>query len=553
MALTIGIEGLGVIANADNATTDTASSGSWGFTGSGGVSNGVTTDTFYYGSASIAMALSGSGKNGWLYYQHTSAINFSTTYSGQFIYIWVHCPTLGLTETLANVGLGIRIGTDTSNYRTYTIAGNDDSNGWDGRWKCFVIDPNLTGSIADTGTYSASTITYIGIKGQTTGTAKGDNFFVSQIAVGSGLRITGTSTTGWKEVVDYCVDLTNRAWGMAQEREGIYYAYGDFYIGDTAQTADTSFVDSGRIIQYGVSEYYISSAWATSLIATGFGLDVEDNATWKTTFTDGVIVGTEEGRSGSTFIGGANEEVHMNFYGGNNAGSVTELLGTKFQSISGSFVSGNDADHKFLSCSFIACSQFDPVGAPLIRNCTFAETVDINSALLWNENIDIEDCSFIANTLGAGIEHPSSAGTPYSYTNLLFSGNTFDGLNTSGANITVNKAGTSNPITDEGSFTITYDASITLSITVVDDSTGLVIATNPRVIILKDSDKSELMNQAVNGSGVASTTVNEVAGVSLIGWAREMSLSGTDYHPKDFSGVTTSAGFSAIIRLEPIV
>ena len=69
MALTITIEGKGVIANADAETNDTGGDGTgdWGFTGSGGVSNGLTTDTFKYGSACIAAALSGT-KNGWLWF-----------------------------------------------------------------------------------------------------------------------------------------------------------------------------------------------------------------------------------------------------------------------------------------------------------------------------------------------------------------------------------------------------------------------------------------------------------------------------------------------------
>jgi len=34
-----------------------------------------------------------------------------------------------------------------------------------------------------------------------------------------------------------------------------------------------------------------------------------------------------------------------------------------------------------LCVSFSGCSQFDPIGAPIIRNCIFAETVDIDADL----------------------------------------------------------------------------------------------------------------------------------------------------------------------------
>jgi len=146
MALTIAIEGLGVIANADATTNDTGGDGTgdWGFTGSGGVSNGLTTDTFYYGSSCISMALSGSGKNGWLWFNRGSTIDFTTTYAGQFVYVWIHCPTIGLSATLANQGVSIRMGSATGTYRTWVVAGNNGSNGWDGGWQCFVIDPTTT-------------------------------------------------------------------------------------------------------------------------------------------------------------------------------------------------------------------------------------------------------------------------------------------------------------------------------------------------------------------------------------------------------------------------
>ena len=552
MALTIAIEGLGVIANADAETNDTGGDGTgdWGFNGSGGVSNGLTTDTFYYGSASMSMALSGAGKNGWLYFDRGGDLDFTTTLAGQYVYIWVHCPTLGLSETLANVGLGIRMGSSTGNYRTWTIAGNDDSNGWDGKWKCFVIDPTTTGSISDTGTYDGTDVNLIGIKGETTATAKGDNFFVSQIAVGSGLRITGTSTTGWEDLVDYCTDLPNRAWGMMQQREGIYYAYGDFLIGDTGQSANVSFEDSNRVVQFGVSEYWISSAWATTVDASGFGIVVEDHASWTTTFTDGIIVGSEEGRAGSTFIGGANEDIHMDLYGGNNAASVTALYGTKLQSLTGAIMSGNDADHKFLSVSFIACSQFDPVGAPLIRNCLFAETADVDSAILWNENIDIEDCTFIANTLGAAIEHPSAAGTPYDYTNLTFSGNTNDGLNSSGTDIVVNKLGTSNPINDEGGNTITYDASYSVTFDVQDEAKDPIENAQMSVYLL-DSPFTEIMNEDTLSSGVATQGYSGSVPVDIKWRGRKSETADNPrYISQSGTGQITTNGFSLTVTMK---
>lgn len=661
MALTIEIDGKGVIANADAFTNDTGGDGTgdWDWVGSGGVAHGLTTDTFYNGSACAAAALSGA-KSGWLYFNMgaSTAMDFTSggTEEGQHIYIWVHCPTIGLSATVASPGVAIRVGSSTSDYRTFTVAGTDDSNGWDGAWKCFVIDPTKTGSITDGGTLDLTAIQYIGAYMETTATAKGDNLFVGQIAIGRGLTITGTSTTSWKEVVDYCTDRPNRAWGMMQQREGIFYAYGQMKIGETgrtgthtagtsttvmtdsaavfsidelvgktiynitdgssgvvtantattvtvssltggtdndwdtsdayeisSQTVDVSFVDSGRIIQFGLSEYYISSAWSTSADIDYSGIIIEDRtADWttqyKTTFTDGVIVGTEQGRSGSTIIGNGNHDVSLDLYGGNDATSVTLFYGTTFKDLTGVLNSGNDTDHKFLSVSWIGCEQFNPVGAPVIRNNTFAETVNTDGALLWNADIDVEDCAFIANTLGEAIEHDTwngnqsgtndttdvtgvtlhdtgatftggnvsvndivinettgafgtvtsitdathldcSAGlssgqwtatdvysisTPISYTNLTFSGNTVDVNNTSSpANaLAISKAGTSDPVTENG-FTV-IQGSVTVQVTVKDTS-GAAIQ-DVIVGVYLTSDRTEILNDSTNASGVASTT-----------------------------------------------
>jgi hypothetical protein len=637
MALTISIEGKGVIANADATTNDTGGDGTgdWGFTGSGGVSNGLTTDTYKYGGASISAALSGA-KNGWLWFNTGTATGYPLDFSvagaeeGQHIYIWIACPTLGLTATLASQGLTVRIGSSTTDFNDYTIGGTDGSNGWDGKWKCFVIDPTKTASNIG-GTINLASIQYIGARMQTTATAKGDNLFISQIAVGFGLRITGTSTTGWKETVDYCVDYANRAWGMFQEENGVYFQYGKVWIGDdaTPQAAAVSFVDSGRVIQAGVSEYYESAAWKTSADIDYMGLVIEDDAAATngvTTFTDGVIVGTDNGRSGSTFIGNLNHDYSMDLYGGSNANSVTLLYGTKLQNLTGILNSGDDAQHKFLGVSFVGCSQFDPVGGPVIRNCVFAETQDTVSALKWNASIDIQESTFIANTTGAAIEHNDWNGTesgtvttadatgvilhdtagtfltdvaigdivynetdlsfasvvsidsniqittsglamgtddqfassdaysittPYTYSDLTFSGNTYDIDNTtSPANVVaVSKTGTSDPsLYPVGDFVVIQGA-VTLSIKV--QTTAKVAIENAQVsIYLLDSPFTELMNEDTLASGLAEASYEGATPIDIKWRVRKSETTDSPrYLSKSDTGQISSDGFSLTVTL----
>lgn len=552
MALTITIEGKGVIANSDSLTADTAG-GIWSENGGGAIS--LSTETYLYGTNCVAGAYS--NKSGFHYYDigSGSELDFTATTGAeadQLIYMWVFFPTPGLGETQANGGFKIRIGTDLTNYREYMVSASDNLNGWYGDWKCFVVDPNKPGTVTDTGTFNIASVRYFGCYLDATNTAKGDNLFIDQIAVGKGLRITGTSTTGWKDIIDYCTDYPNRAWGMAQERDGIYYIYGNIYIGGavdgdgTANNQATSFSDSGRIIQFADTEYYYSTGWASTMPTTANGIVVEDTASYATTFSDGVIVGTDNGRSGSSIIGNPNQNVSLDLYGGNNAGSVTTLYGTAIKNCTGTISSGNDADHKFLGCSFLISSQFDPVGAPVIRNCTFAETTDVDSALLWNESIDIQYCNFIANTLGAGIEHPSAVGTPYSHVGLLFSGNTDDVLNSSGSAITIDNTGGANGSSSEGS-AVTFQTAINLNITVQDDATDPIATA--QVAIYKISDRTQLMNEDTNASGLATQSYSGGA-ADIEVRVRKSSTGATRYFPVSTLGTTGTSDFNLLVTLK---
>ncbi len=449
MALTIAIEGKGVIANADSESADTGGSGTGTWAELGGGTIAVSGVAIQGGDA---IAGGYSNKDGYQYFDIGAGNELDFGSGGaeedQLIYLWVQMPALSQLDTLANEGLVARIGNSTSVYRDYLFASNDDSNGWLGGWKCFVLDINKTPT-SSAGTFDFTSVRTFGFYINTSSAGRGDNFFADRIAVGKGLRITGTSTQGWKDVVDYCIASVN-ALGMFEEREGIYYCKGKIWIGDSAQTAITSFADSGRTIKFERCEYYTGSAWVSSIPVDAFGIVIEDSSGFATTFSDGVIVGSDNGRSGSTFEGNVNEDISLDLFGGNNAGSLTTCYGTKFQAIYGVFNSGNDSDHKFLGCSFVNSARFDPVGAPVIRNCTFAETADGDAALLWNANIDIKSCNFIANSVGAAIEHPVQGS--FNYDALFFSGNTYDILYSAAASsglLTINAQNGADPSTYE--------------------------------------------------------------------------------------------------------
>jgi hypothetical protein len=458
MALQIDIDGYGILANCDGISD--SAGGTWSEQGGGTIA--LSNDVYLFGGSAIGGKYA--SKSGVQQYDVGAGneLDFSPggTEEGQLIYMWIAMTALGTLDTIANNALAIRLSHDaiaTTNYSDWVIAGNNDANGWTGGWQCFVLDPRTTPTRTGTAGVTLSSVRTFGIWIDCSTSARADSIFNDQITVGRGIVTAGTSTTGFKDVVDYCTDYaTARAFGQWQEREGIYYTYGTTTIGGSG-TANTSFSDSGRVIQFGTSQFYNGSIWTSTFDASGSGLLIEDTGSYTTTFQDGVIVGSDSGRSGTTFIGNDDQDLRFNFYGGNNTGSVTKLYGTQIKSAYGEILFGDDADHHVYSTSFIDSTQVvtDAIsGSPVMRNCIFAETADLSGALLWTDDIDIENSQFIANTTGPAIQVPiSGTGGEIDFTNLLFSGNTYDVFNTSTVPITANKLGT----TDASSYHVDGD------------------------------------------------------------------------------------------------
>jgi len=211
--------------------------------------------------------------------------------------------------------------------------------------------------------------------------------------------------------------------------------------------------------------------------------------------------------------------------------------------------------------SITGAATFDDVD-PVI----YADTgADLDGSVFKNQNgshalemvvgaMDIADMRFESYASKHAILI-DTAGT-YNFDNVFFdqSGtNDIETTHSSGVvTINITNGGTVPTVTETGAGTVVINNNVDLTVTVLDDSTGLPIASTAHVMILKESDKSELLNSAVNGSGVATDTFNYSTDVDVVGWAREMSLSGTDYVQKDFSGTITSGGFSTIARLTPL-
>ncbi len=128
--------------------------------------------------------------------------------------------------------------------------------------------------------------------------------------------------------------------------------------------------------------------------------------------------------------------------------------------------------HSIDNCIFTGCGTIDPGTAPF-RDCSFSSVSSSASsgALLYNDNINVENCNFANNTVpgsgGYAITHTISGG--YVYTGLTFSGNDYDilYLGPSGSVLTIQATQGSNPSTwyapYEGIVDIQNSKTLTLS------------------------------------------------------------------------------------------
>lgn len=288
MAVTITYDGFGVVANADSLTTDTAG-GAWAELGGGTIS--LNPDVYLYGSASIGSKYA--SKSGFTYFTATTALDFTTTTGtefGQYIYFWVNIQSASAFQTLVNDGFHLVVGSDTSNYYKFPIAGSDDANGWAGGWKMFVCDVTLGQTV---GTPVDSAIDTFGVWIDTIVSVRADSIFLSQIACAKGLKVEGTSSTMYDDIIAWTEDYANRAAGMFQSRGQTYFSLGSLTL--HSDTANTIVSASGNNVEYEKSEFHNGTIWTTTYPTTANLISTTDTGGNTVSMTD-----TNVGLSGNS-------------------------------------------------------------------------------------------------------------------------------------------------------------------------------------------------------------------------------------------------------------
>ena len=434
MAFTVAIKGNATYVNDGESYLD------WT-----GLNPGDQSAFFKYGTQCVGFELWGSGDNDTYI---TGSWDFSTYTHLRW---WMMTTVLNELNTDANGGIQVYM-SDGTNTGYWKVSG---STTYPGGWWNPVID---TARACDSGTKpTMSAITTIGFRFNLTASAKKvESLWMDSFTQSDGLTIKGNTSS---QIVDFddiftADSATTLATGVIRKIGGTFFLTGEIEFTGDGTEGDLLFQAKSQDVVF-----------EDRPVGAGlYGFNIIDNGTQTTQSVLGDKVGTagvqgckikvQDSSQTPKFYIDAKTDSDVDYF---------KIYGSTFYGAGSISFAADATNVEVLSNSFEACSRVDPNTAET-RQCFFIDTSDADAAILWNESIDIQSCSFIGNTTGAAIEMPSAAGTPYTYTNLVFSGNTYDVLNSSGSAITIQNSGTSNASSYEGS-SVTFTSSFSYTIT----------------------------------------------------------------------------------------
>lgn len=255
-----------VTVDADNLrVNDADTTTNWGNDGGGG---GVANepDIVYQGSFAQSRKVSTSriGRQ----YTHGTAIDMDGNPENRRHYLAKIAAT-NYNALLARTApaMGMKVGSDASNYHEYYLFGNDNYPA-KGGFQIIPIAPSVagyTGDVADVGTPNNSAITYWSLLADFSATSKSENLVIDAIDVGAGLHIYGgdgaDTDAVFQDFIDYDEGSGANRFGYVTTEGPVLLWNGRMAIGqDTGQSpVATEFNDSDRTI-----------VWQNGLAASGF-------------------------------------------------------------------------------------------------------------------------------------------------------------------------------------------------------------------------------------------------------------------------------------------
>jgi hypothetical protein len=426
------------------------------------------------------------------------------TLTNKTIYFWFATSKVAGIPNVGSTGMRIRIEDSSTNWAEWDIFGGDTLP--HGGWICWAVNPGTDSSTASRDGGTAPTLTTIRKIGwRCGGTVAGKTYiYWDAVRFGDGLQISAGTAGSPATFEDFNTSEVTNAYGVVNKYKGVYFVQGKLLIGSSSVA--TYFKDIGSTLVFQNAKV---PANTFSILSLGNG-----------SFDTEIYFGSKSGTSGIQGCSFQRESPTQTAYYDVNLSDSTRtkigLYGSRFRRAGTVTLPPYNASYarEVINCAFEACLKLSANSCP-IRNTNFISTNDTSAALLWNESIDIQNCNFIGNTTGAGIEMPSAAGSPYAYNALFFSGNTYDANNTSGSAITINKNQLSDPVTYTGSAVTFAGTSVITQITVTDIDTGNVIV-GARVLVLVANGVNFPYQASVSeivGSGTTATVTHDSHGL----------------------------------------
>lgn len=460
-----------------------------------------------------------------LYWNFSSVQDFV---ANEKIYIASHqfnAPNRIQMDTKANQGINVRMYTNMSNYRLWTIGGNDTAFGVFRRAPTpFIIDPQAPGTV-DTGTYNPASVASYGIavrKFNLTGTLSNWNYIQNSVLMDT--TKTGTDIPrlyGNVKMRDLHTEVfgdlyTNIQHVYTEAIGNTYYYMCPLVIGGASQgLGATSFDDEGVTVVSPDSNNPADPRFqlTNKSMRTYLDLQAGDTAVFSGTY----LWGTE-----------------APFDHDSNVGATVTYNNASFNNM-GTFTIGSDVSGK-------AAFNLAAGNEVVLNGGNISGTIRGDARLLKETNLS-------NLTITGNLYVQTGLNSVLQFSNVTVQGLVFNDdaahtltINaTNGSSLTAGDAGTAVGQTD-------VQNNVTVAVTVLDGTSNAAVQ-GAHVYLYKTSDKSQLLSDATDANGQVSITHNHSADVDFAGWVRKMDLSGVDYNQTDLNGNITSNGFSTTVKM----
>lgn len=491
---------------------------------------------FIQGSYSVTQDCTKNTSVGSLAYNNGSGTGGHGTDGAYFV--WQNFMVASNVGTYAQGGFQVCVGSGTGDFDAWYVGGVDKApypyGGWINSVANTTITPDGTaGTPTTTEQYIGSAVYVV------TGPQKGEVHNCDAIRYGRGTSIFefGDLSNGYATIAGYAAkndanDATDgyNRWGLVQETSGGYLYKGHMSLGTATNAVD--FRDSDRIIFL---------QWCPK-VTSNFNTIEVTNASSNIEMTNFQFIQLDTSTASDGRWITTND-------------ATVALTSCSFQDMGTfTFDSNTTAD----TCIFTRCLQVDAGGGDLSDSSILESAVTGGGsagggALLWNDaadpNTSTDGMTF---SKGAGshhaIEFGTSTPTTINLTDMTFTDFSASDQQTTSVlyfpdkgtdtTWTVNHTGTTGTISyykARAGDTVTISSSVTVTVTVKDES-GTVIST-AQTAIYKTSDRTQIMNEDTNVSGIATENYTGATPVEVEVRCRKASSGATKYI--NFSSIQT--------------